>query len=54
MAAIFDWFPLYRCCLWVNNSIAENLVSFIHMLHLPNLTAENVKLWDDRDVWIFM
>jgi hypothetical protein len=54
VAGIFDDASLYCRRLGVNDPIAEVFIAFVHMLHLPDLTAEDVKLRDDLDVWVFM
>ena len=54
MAGIFDDASLYCRRLGVNDPIAEVFITFVHMLHLPDLTAEDMKLRDDLDVWVFM
>ena len=45
---------LYCCRLGVNNPIAEVLVPFVNMLHLSDLTSEDVKPRDDLYVWSFV
>lgn len=48
---VYVWASLYCCGLRINDSHAKVLVSFVHMLHLPDLTTEDMKLGNDLDVW---
>lgn len=46
--------PLYFRVLGINDPVTEIFVPLVHMLHLSDLTTEDVKLGDNFDVGGFV